>query len=133
MCWPGWRIGIRGRLKSVCPYGRAGSSPAPGTIAPGAMRMAEVRISGGPHCPSLRGDVLDDWCILVPVGALPAEQLGTVACAYDPPIRFLNEGQDRSNSAAVNESDLCLCVLIASRGSVHAGRAEVQLYVGIMP
>ena len=29
--WPGWRNGRREGLKSLCPSGRAGSSPAPGT------------------------------------------------------------------------------------------------------
>ena len=28
---PGWRNGRRGGLKILCPYGRAGSNPAPGT------------------------------------------------------------------------------------------------------
>ncbi len=31
---PGWRNGRRGGLKSRCPKGRAGSSPAPGTLFP---------------------------------------------------------------------------------------------------
>ena len=32
---PGWRNGRRGGLKSLCPKGRAGSNPAPGTTAAG--------------------------------------------------------------------------------------------------
>ena len=39
---PGWRNGIRGGLKIPCPPGRAGSTPAPGTIkSPMFMRLFE--------------------------------------------------------------------------------------------
>ena len=40
---PGWRNGRRGGLKSRCPKGRAGSSPAPGTVFPLLLRGSSRR------------------------------------------------------------------------------------------
>ena len=39
---PGWRNGRRGGLKSRCPKGRAGSSPAPGTHSSQFRGLAEL-------------------------------------------------------------------------------------------
>ena len=58
---PGWRNGRRGGLKSLCPYGRVGSSPTPGIYnrlalsrSPWPWRRRTPRRSGCPGCAARR-------------------------------------------------------------------------------
>jgi hypothetical protein len=48
MTRPGWRNGIRGRLKPVCPKGHRGSTPLSGTTF--ALVRPLFMIASGPVC-----------------------------------------------------------------------------------
>jgi hypothetical protein len=49
---PGWRNGIRGRLKPVCPQGHRGSTPLSGTFSVGCPRDFSVGPAWANHPPS---------------------------------------------------------------------------------
>ena len=64
-------IGIRGRLKSVCPYGHAGSSPAPGTLRMSAPGCQGIHATLRPCTPVLLSIVR---CCCPRLGSLDRER-----------------------------------------------------------